>query len=201
MATIDHPGCELLPGSAGRRAGTLCKAGDLQHRSRQPVHQRGLDGHTESLRLSDLQGWQGPLAGQRVHRAAVALAQAGVCVPQCLRLRARLPGRHRRVDGRLQSRTNTLKPRRSHAQRQSINPLADDRQGIVPATGPASCACVISGRSRRAQGGVVPRRGLEPPPTCVDMDLNHARLPIPPPGQGAGRRPNVSGDVVAVKRL
>ncbi len=28
----------------------------------------------------------------------------------------------------------------------------------------------------------VPERGFEPPPTCVDMDLNHARLPIPRAG-------------------
>ncbi len=60
-------------------------------------------------------------------------------------------------------------------------------------------ALAMDGQAREQV--VVPRRGLEPPPTCVDMDLNHARLPIPPPGQGAGRRPNVSGDVVAVKRL
>ena len=29
---------------------------------------------------------------------------------------------------------------------------------------------------------VVPRRGLEPPPTYVDQHLKLARLPIPPPG-------------------
>ena len=29
----------------------------------------------------------------------------------------------------------------------------------------------------------VPERGVEPPPTYVDMNLNHARLPIPPLGQ------------------
>ena len=34
--------------------------------------------------------------------------------------------------------------------------------------------------------GELPGRGLEPPPTCVDMALNHARLPIPPPGRGDG---------------
>ena len=26
----------------------------------------------------------------------------------------------------------------------------------------------------------VPLEGVEPPLTCVNMDLNHARLPIPP---------------------
>ena len=45
------------------------------------------------------------------------------------------------------------------------------------ALGPMGDICSI-----RENGGLVPRRGLEPPPTCVDMDLNHARLPIPPPG-------------------
>jgi hypothetical protein len=30
---------------------------------------------------------------------------------------------------------------------------------------------------------VVPEGGVEPPPPCGDMDLTHARLPIPPPGQ------------------
>jgi hypothetical protein len=34
------------------------------------------------------------------------------------------------------------------------------------------------------RGIMVPRRGLEPPPTYVDQHLKLARLPIPPPGQG-----------------
>ncbi len=29
---------------------------------------------------------------------------------------------------------------------------------------------------------LVPKEGLEPPRTCAHMDLNHARLPIPPLG-------------------
>ena len=28
--------------------------------------------------------------------------------------------------------------------------------------------------------GLVPKKGLEPPHPCGYMDLNHARLPIPP---------------------
>ena len=39
-------------------------------------------------------------------------------------------------------------------------------------------ACLEGNRARL----LVPERGFEPPPTCVDMDLNHARLPIPPLG-------------------
>src|SRR6187402_2678343 len=30
----------------------------------------------------------------------------------------------------------------------------------------------------------VPLEGVEPPLTCVNMDLNHARLPIPPQRRG-----------------
>ena len=33
---------------------------------------------------------------------------------------------------------------------------------------------------------MVPRKGLEPPQCCHRMDLNHVRLPIPPPRQGGG---------------
>jgi hypothetical protein len=31
-----------------------------------------------------------------------------------------------------------------------------------------------------ADYGLVPKKGLEPPHPCEYMDLNHARLPIPP---------------------
>ena len=41
-----------------------------------------------------------------------------------------------------------------------------------------------STQALRFQEVVVPRRGLEPPRGCPHMDLNHARLPIPPPRQG-----------------
>src|SRR5579862_5137888 len=33
---------------------------------------------------------------------------------------------------------------------------------------------------RELQIGLVPKKGLEPPHPCEYMDLNHARLPIPP---------------------
>ena len=41
-----------------------------------------------------------------------------------------------------------------------------------------------SRRRRLGRTGVVPRRGLEPPQGFPHMDLNHARLPIPPPRRG-----------------
>ena len=43
-------------------------------------------------------------------------------------------------------------------------------------------------RNRLATQGLinlVPKKGLEPPHPCGYMDLNHARLPIPPLRRGA----------------
>src|SRR6516225_11493828 len=37
-----------------------------------------------------------------------------------------------------------------------------------------------SEKSRGSDHGLVPKKGLEPPHPCGYMDLNHARLPIPP---------------------
>ena len=42
---------------------------------------------------------------------------------------------------------------------------------------------------------VVPSKGLEPPHPCEYMDLNHARLPIPPRWQKTGMRPSAPGRV------
>src|SRR5207248_10351800 len=49
-------------------------------------------------------------------------------------------------------------------------------------TNPTSCGYQDGhqgGKSLRAKG-LVPKKGLEPPHPCGYMDLNHARLPIPP---------------------
>src|SRR6266436_4014600 len=35
-------------------------------------------------------------------------------------------------------------------------------------------------KSRSESAGLVRMRGLEPPLPCENMDLNHARLPVPP---------------------
>ena len=55
---------------AGGCFGEARQAGDLQHRSGQPVYGRGL--HRRARKDSRQEGWQGRLAGQRVRRAAVA---------------------------------------------------------------------------------------------------------------------------------
>src|SRR5208283_1667382 len=39
---------------------------------------------------------------------------------------------------------------------------------------------VSNAPNRCGQKGLVPKKGLEPPHPCGYMDLNHARLPIPP---------------------
>src|SRR6266404_4235277 len=51
----------------------------------------------------------------------------------------------------------------------------------------ADTKCRFSGHQTGHQGGkllrtkrMVPKKGLEPPHPCGYMDLNHARLPIPP---------------------
>ena len=57
---------------------------------------------------------------------------------------------------------------------------------------PAAEGYLFRGRTKvgalisKAYIGMVPRKGLEPPQCCHRMDLNHVRLPIPPPRQGSG---------------
>ncbi|MGY3611290.1 MULTISPECIES: IS3 family transposase, partial [unclassified Bradyrhizobium] len=52
-----------------------CEASSRQYRPGQPVHQRRLHRHAGRHRRQDLDGRSRALDGQRVHRAAVALAQ------------------------------------------------------------------------------------------------------------------------------
>ena len=59
-------------------------------------------------RRADLDGRQGPLDGQRLHRAAVALAQVRVRLPARLRGWLRGAGQHRPVDRLLQCRATAL---------------------------------------------------------------------------------------------
>jgi hypothetical protein len=39
---------------------------------------------------------------------------------------------------------------------------------------------MIGLRTRNSEKPLVPKKGLEPPHPCEYVDLNHARLPIPP---------------------
>jgi len=87
--------------------GPLRQARDLQYRSGEPIHQRGLHRHTRRRWHPHLHGRARPLARQRVHRAAVAQPQIRGHLPQGLRRRTRGAGRNRRVGRLLQSRITT----------------------------------------------------------------------------------------------
>jgi putative transposase len=75
---------------------------DLQHRSGQPVHQHRLHRCAGRSRRTHLDGRPRAVDGQRVHRAAVALAEVRGHLSQGLRRGARGQARHRRLDRLLQ---------------------------------------------------------------------------------------------------
>src|ERR1700751_4674097 len=52
-----------------------------------------------------------------------------------------------------------------------------------------ACRCLVSPRLKT----LVPKGGLEPPHPCEYMDLNHARLPIPPLRHGVIRPAQLAG--------
>ncbi len=85
LETIEHDGCRLLRHSTGGGDCLLRQARDLQHRSRLAVYQLCLHQHLEGGRNPHLDGRPRPLDGQRLHRAAVAIAQIRMRLPQCLR--------------------------------------------------------------------------------------------------------------------
>ena len=68
-----------------RRSPASANLSDLQYRSRLAVHQLCLHQHPEGCRHPHLDGRSWPLDGQRLHRAAVALAEIRMRLPQCLR--------------------------------------------------------------------------------------------------------------------
>ncbi|EDP61465.1 Transposase and inactivated derivative [alpha proteobacterium BAL199] len=67
MAAVEHDGCRVLHPGPGRRVAPVRRAGNLQHRPGQPVHQPTLHRRAEGRRRSDLDGWAWALDGQRVH--------------------------------------------------------------------------------------------------------------------------------------
>ena len=71
---------QLLPGGA-RRSAVAWPAGDLQQRSREPVHGRGVHVAAGGARRGDQHGWPRPSDRQRVHRAAVAEREVRGGVP------------------------------------------------------------------------------------------------------------------------
>ena len=92
LAAVEHTGRELLHGHARRGPGPAWQAGDSQHRPGQPVHQLRLHRALAGGRHPGLDGWQGPVHGQYLHRAAVALAQIRGDLPARDRRRLHAPG-------------------------------------------------------------------------------------------------------------
>ena len=72
--TLDASFCPFYRRARGS-PGPAWQAGDLQHRPGQPVHQLCLHRAPAGARHPDLDGWQGPMHGQYLHRALVAFAQ------------------------------------------------------------------------------------------------------------------------------
>ena len=68
--TLDSDFCT----EALEEAGQIRQAEDLQHRPGQPIHQPGVHRSTQTSRGPDLDGRQGPVDGQHLHRAPLALS-------------------------------------------------------------------------------------------------------------------------------
>src|SRR5690606_25596766 len=102
---------------------------------------------------------------------------------------ARAEALARRARGVLRSAPRSARPRRAPP---------DDRAGSGGTAAGGARGVAGGGREPRP---VVPRRGLEPPRGFPHWHLKPARLPVPPPRQGAGRRTNVLSGFESVKRF
>ena len=75
MAAVEHDGRFVLSGGARGGSGDVRQARDFQPRPRLALHFGRLHRRARRSRRRDLHGRPRPLDGQRVHRAAVALAE------------------------------------------------------------------------------------------------------------------------------
>ena len=107
---VDHDGGRLLRRGAGGGAGQTRQAGDLQHRSGQPVHRDGLHRRPREERDRHQHGRQGRLARQRLRRAAVEIGQVRGGLPPGLRHRRRGARLDRPISRLLQSSTPAFEP-------------------------------------------------------------------------------------------
>ena len=97
VAAVEHDGRIVLSGGARGGAGEVRQAGDFQHRPRLAVHfgrlHRARSPNCWSIAIS--MDVPRPLDGQRVHRAALAVAQVRGRLSQELRRWPRSRARHR----------------------------------------------------------------------------------------------------------
>lgn len=153
---------EALEEAPSRKArGPIRSPGDLQHRPGKPVHEPPLHRAVDRRRREDLHGRPRPLARQCLHRAAMAVVEVRMRLPQCLRNRHRSPCRDRQVVDLLQRRTPAFGARwqntrgSPHGQRRhQIGGVTEPRTKLIRAAN-------LSGKQRPPLcGGWQSRRGL-----------------------------------------
>lgn len=98
-------------------------------RPRQPIHQSALHQGLDQCRYSGVDGRVWPVDGQRVHRAAVAIVEIRVRLPQRLRDRQRGQGRDWPLDRLLQHRPAALGVRRPNPGRGPSGPTGRHQNG------------------------------------------------------------------------
>ena len=98
LAAFQHHGHGFLRHGLGRGLGEIRQARYLQHRPGQPVYQLCFYQRLAGERHSHIHGRARPMAGQRVHRTALALAQVRERVPERLRNRLRGQSGHWQMD-------------------------------------------------------------------------------------------------------
>ena len=75
LASVQHLGRGFLRRCLGRGHESLRDAGNLQHGPGLAVHQPGIHPGAQGCRCRHLHGWQRPMDGQCLYRAAVALGE------------------------------------------------------------------------------------------------------------------------------
>ena len=165
LAVVEHDGHRLLHPGAGSSAWDR-HAGDLQHRSGSAVYQRGVHRAGAGGGRAMLDGRPGALPGQRLHRAAVAVAEvrSGVSARADRRIRGRAGDRG--VDDVLQR--TYVRTRHSGVARRP-RPTARSRQREHARHAAAVRSGTRAARRARGRGGCRrrPHRALgAPTPSC-----------------------------------
>jgi len=159
VATVEHTGCGLLHRSTEGGDGSIREAGNLQHRSREPVHRLRVHGTAQGCKGHHLNGRSRPLHGQHLNRAVVALAQIRGGLPARTHRRLQGRARHRRLDQLLQRRTASLRAGRPDTGGSLRGGAACgyDGQGSRLAHIPTGSAA-SAGHDKQESGGMISQR-------------------------------------------
>src|SRR5579872_3055063 len=126
LGTLQHDGDRLLSGRAGGGV-PLRPTGNLELRSRVPVHLARLSGAAEEARHLDQHGWTGPRPGQRFHRALVAQPEVRTHLPRRFPKRGRSVPSARPLLPFLQSPASTPGARLPHTGRPVPAPIHKEK--------------------------------------------------------------------------